>query len=68
VAAGSCEEPVAVVPVVDSPVVGGVELVFVEEQQMPARAAVLDLDLPRSGGGPGAADLQDAVARRPLDA
>ncbi len=42
----------------------GVELVFVEEQQALARAAVLDCDLPRGGGGPGPAYLQDAVARR----
>jgi len=41
-----------------------VELVFQEEQQALARAAILGLDLPRDGGGPGPADFQDAVARR----
>ena len=41
-----------------------VELVVREEQQALARAAILGLDLPRDGGGPGSAHLQDAVARR----
>jgi len=39
----------------------GVELVFAEEQTAPARAAVLDLDLPRGGGGPRAAHLQNTI-------
>ena len=41
-----------------------VELAFIEEQQALARAAILDLDLPRDGGGPGPTDLQDVVAWR----
>jgi len=41
-----------------------VELVVREEQQALARAAILGLDLPRDSGGPGSANLQDAVARR----
>jgi len=42
----------------------GVELVFIEEQETLARAVMLGRDLPRDGGGPGSADLQDAVDRR----
>jgi len=38
-----------------------VELVFIEEQQALARAAVLDLDLPRDSGGPRLAHLQNAI-------
>jgi len=45
-----------------------VELAVIEEQQTFARAAILGLDLPRDGGGPGPTDLQNAIARRPLDA
>ncbi len=45
-----------------------VELVFSEEQQALARAGIFGLDLPRDGGGPGPTDLQNAIARRPLDA
>ena len=41
-----------------------VELVFREEQQALVRAVVLGFDLPRDGGGPSPADLQDAIARR----
>ena len=40
-----------------------VELAFIEEQQALARAAILGLDLPRDGAGPGLAHLQDAVGR-----
>jgi hypothetical protein len=34
-----------------------VELVFIEEQETLARAAIFGLDLPRDSGGPGPADL-----------
>jgi hypothetical protein len=40
-----------------------VELAVIEEQQALARAVMLGRDLPRDGGGPSPADLQDAVAR-----
>ena len=39
-----------------------VELAVIKEQQTLARAAILDLDLPRDGGRPRSAHLQNAIA------